>query len=233
MISVVLVEEQAVARLGIEYILAPNPDIKLIASVEEVSEFDFADADVDIVILGGIESDNMARYLAALPARCATVMICGAVDSISPVTAALRHGAVGMVSRKSDPGDLVFAIEAVTKGGCYICSELALSISSGAVSSSVEGVKSGERPVLAPRELETVTLLAQGLTHRQISRRMGLTEATVSTYVKRLRAKLHAGNKAELTRRVIELGYLSLRLTSASQPVTLSVLSTKRRSGRG
>jgi DNA-binding CsgD family transcriptional regulator len=69
------------------------------------------------------------------------------------------------------------------------------------MSSGAEAAKSRERPVLAPRELETATLLAQGLTHRQISRRMGLTEATVSTYVKRLRAKLNVGNKAELTKK--------------------------------
>jgi DNA-binding NarL/FixJ family response regulator len=213
-ISVVLVEEQAVARIGIEHILASHPDIKLIASVKEMAEFDLTDADVDVVILGGVESDNIGRHLAALPIRCAAVMICAAVDSISTVTAALRRSAVGMVSRTSDPGELLFAIEAVTGGGFYICPELAVSIRSGAVSSGPEGAGyggSGERPALAPRELETVTLLAEGLTHRQISRRMGLTEATVSTYVKRLRAKLHVGNKAELTRRVIELGYLPLR----------------------
>ena len=210
MITVVLVEEQAVARIGVEHILASNPDIKLIDSVKEKPEFGLTEADVDVVILGGIESQDIAGRLAALPVRCAAVMICAAVDSISTVTAALRRGAVGMVSRRTGPGELLFAIEAVSCGGFYICAELARSISSG-VSSSTEGERYGERPALAPRDLETVTLLAQGLTHRQISRRMGLTEATVSTYVKRLRAKLHAGNKAELTRRVIELGYLPLR----------------------
>jgi DNA-binding NarL/FixJ family response regulator len=37
---------------------------------------------------------------------------------------------------------------------------------------------------------------------------MGLTEATVSTYVKRIRSKLNVGNKADLTRTAIELGLL-------------------------
>jgi ATP/maltotriose-dependent transcriptional regulator MalT len=47
---------------------------------------------------------------------------------------------------------------------------------------------------------------AAGLTHRQIARRMMLTEATVSTYVKRIRNKLGVGNKADLTRKAFELG---------------------------
>jgi DNA-binding CsgD family transcriptional regulator len=37
---------------------------------------------------------------------------------------------------------------------------------------------------------------------------MGLSQATVNTYAKRIRAKLKVGNKAELTRVAIELGYL-------------------------
>lgn len=203
-ISAVLVDEQAVARIGVENVLAPHPDIKLVASVKEMAELDLSDADVDVVILG-TEDGNIARALAALPIRCALVMICTAVDSVDAVAKALRHGAVGMVSRTADPAELVFAIDAVTRGASYICPELVAAASSGA-----EAARSREKPVLAPRELETATLLAQGLTHRQISRRMGLTEATVSTYVKRLRGKLGAGNKAELTRRVIELGYVPL-----------------------
>jgi DNA-binding NarL/FixJ family response regulator len=206
----VLVDEQEVARIGTEHVLASHPDAKLVGSVKEIAEFDFAGADVDLVILGGIEDGNIASHLVTLPIGCAAVMICSAIDSIGAVAAALRRGAVGMISRTTDPDELLFAIDAVTHGGSYICSELVLSISSGAGSAGAKGPRHGETPTLAPRELETVTLLAQGLTHRQISRRMGLTEATVSTYVKRLRAKLHASNKAELTRKVIELGYLSL-----------------------
>ncbi|MEK8143043.1 LuxR C-terminal-related transcriptional regulator [Streptomyces sp. M10(2022)] len=41
-----------------------------------------------------------------------------------------------------------------------------------------------------------------------MARRMDLTEATVSTYVKRIRNKLNVGNKADLTRKAIELGLL-------------------------
>lgn len=61
---------------------------------------------------------------------------------------------------------------------------------------------------LAPRESEALGWLAVGLTHRQIAGHMGLTEATVSTYVKRIRSKLNVGNKADLTRAAIELGLL-------------------------
>jgi DNA-binding CsgD family transcriptional regulator len=62
---------------------------------------------------------------------------------------------------------------------------------------------------LGRREVETLRWVARGLTHRQIGTRMGLTEETVNTYLKRIRAKLGVHNKALLTRRAIELGYLT------------------------
>ena len=62
---------------------------------------------------------------------------------------------------------------------------------------------------LGRREVEALRLVARGLTHRQIGTRMGLTEETVNTYLKRIRRKLGAHNKALLTRRAIELGYLT------------------------
>lgn len=64
-----------------------------------------------------------------------------------------------------------------------------------------------ERP-LSSREEEVLRQISQGLTHSQIARRLGISRHTVDTYVKRVRAKLGVGNKAELTR-VALLGRVS------------------------
>ena len=61
----------------------------------------------------------------------------------------------------------------------------------------------------ARRDLGAVitALNAHGLTQGQIATRMGLSQATVNTYAKRIRAKLKVSNKAELTRIAIDLGH--------------------------
>jgi DNA-binding CsgD family transcriptional regulator len=51
-------------------------------------------------------------------------------------------------------------------------------------------------------------LKVAGYTDAQTATRLGLTHATVTTYAKRLRAKLKFGNKADLTRLAIELGHV-------------------------
>lgn len=68
-----------------------------------------------------------------------------------------------------------------------------------------------EQPRLTPREEETLGYIARGFTHGQTARRMGVSRATVDTYVKRIRQKLCLGNKADLTRKAIQLGCASLK----------------------
>lgn len=66
-------------------------------------------------------------------------------------------------------------------------------------------------PLLSEREEEVLREISQGLTHGQIATRLGISRHTVDTYVKRIRAKLGAGNKANLTRAAL-LGHLNARL---------------------
>jgi DNA-binding CsgD family transcriptional regulator len=59
---------------------------------------------------------------------------------------------------------------------------------------------------LSQRERETLGYIAAGYTHRQTARRMGVSKATVDTFVERVRTKLGVGNKAELTRVAMAAG---------------------------
>lgn len=65
-----------------------------------------------------------------------------------------------------------------------------------------------ERPnQLSPRENQVLELIARGFTHSQIASRLDISQHTVDTYVKRIRAKWALGNKAELTRAAMETLY--------------------------
>jgi DNA-binding NarL/FixJ family response regulator len=140
------------------------------------------------------------------PAGCRVVALCPQDDPPNLITA-LQGGLHALLTRESGTEELIAAVRTAAIGGIYVAAELFDSVvdrttRSGAV-----------RQSLTIREIETLKWIAEGLTHREISRRMGLTEATVSTYIKRIRHKLNVGNKAELTRRAIELG---LRRTALS-----------------
>lgn len=55
---------------------------------------------------------------------------------------------------------------------------------------------------LSAREWQIALLAAQGLTDKEIQRRLGLSSSTVSTYWKRIREKLHTVNRAQAIARL-------------------------------
>lgn len=134
--------------------------------------------------------------------------------ALAPVLAAIRQGARSVVSTDTDRAELRVALETAVTGGFYLGRGLSQLLVGGLIRPS----RRGAQPVtprsvlpLAPREAQTLRLIAGGRTHAEAARELGLTEATVNTYVKRIRSKLGAGNKAELTRCAIEFGYLKLQ----------------------
>ncbi|MFF8975169.1 LuxR family transcriptional regulator [Streptomyces sp. NPDC014995] len=86
---------------------------------------------------------------------------------------------------RSSPADLVRAVHGAA---------LTVRPSAGAVPPLPEGGG------LSPREEQVLDFIAAGLTHAQAARRLGISQHTVDTHVKRIRAKLGVGNKAEMVR---------------------------------
>jgi DNA-binding CsgD family transcriptional regulator len=54
------------------------------------------------------------------------------------------------------------------------------------------------KPILSPRQLEVVKLLANGLVHKEIADRLGLSTRTVSTHADHARKRYEARNVAHL-----------------------------------
>jgi len=100
----------------------------------------------------------------------------------------LRAGATAVCSKQEQPEAIVAAIRA--------CGGQATK-AAGPAPTATTGEPSNP---LSEREEQVLRQIACGLTHDQVARRLGISRHTVDTYVKRIRAKLGVGNKAELTR---------------------------------
>jgi ATP/maltotriose-dependent transcriptional regulator MalT len=61
---------------------------------------------------------------------------------------------------------------------------------------------------LTPRQLEVLTLAADGLTDRQIAERLGISAATARTHMERIRSALRVDNRKDAVRVARELGLL-------------------------
>jgi DNA-binding NarL/FixJ family response regulator len=120
-------------------------------------------------------------------------------------SAYLHAGAAGVISKCATGESIVQALRDVA-AGAHVCPP------GGADAHVPRWTLDGCS--LSPREEQVLGQISRGLTHGQIATRLRISPHTVDTYVKRIRAKLGAGNKAELTRAAL-LG----RLVSESEPI--------------
>jgi DNA-binding NarL/FixJ family response regulator len=200
---IAIVEHYDLARRGLENLLSISPLLRVVAVVAEPPELDGEQPPADVIVFGpSLRADEgLTDQVGALSPHGRVLVISDFTDR-QPVAAVLRAGAYGCVTRHEDDDELLRAVTTVALGGLHVAPSLAARLHTELQ------MPAPAQLALPRREAEALRLLAAGLTHGQIARRMNLTEATVSTYVKRIRAKLNVGNKADLTRKAVELGLL-------------------------
>lgn len=113
----------------------------------------------------------------------------------------LVAGASGVVHKRGSVACIVRAIQAVAAGSRPIpCRRDDARIPCGCTGYPAPTPVTLPDGHLSDRETQVLRQISRGLTHGQITTRLGISPHTVDTYVKRIRAKLGVGNKAELTR---------------------------------
>src|SRR5262245_34341807 len=190
--SVAIVDDQPVTRTGMEKVVSDDACLRVAASVSALGELSSGDG-YDVVLLAlpergsGCTLETIARV-----AQFGHTVVTSTWERAPTPLAAIRSGASGCVTRHSDPEAVVAALRVAGHGGVYLCARLAEQVRAELARPHPDGTS-----VLAPREIETIRWIALGFTQSQIATRMGLSQATVNTYAKRIRSKLNAGNKAE------------------------------------
>ncbi|QOC93838.1 LuxR C-terminal-related transcriptional regulator [Micromonospora craniellae] len=204
--TVAIVCDQPLSRVGMERLVQDEPGLALgpsVASVGELEQAGPADYRVIFIDLPALPGGTVLELIGKLATRGAP-LVCATWEQPPGLLSAVRAGARGVITRYAEQPDVRLALRVVATGGLHIGAELADRFATD-LSRPADADENG----LAPREVETLRWIALGLTHAQIATRMGLSQATVNTYAKRIRAKLNVTNKAELTRMAIELGHVA------------------------
>jgi two-component system, NarL family, nitrate/nitrite response regulator NarL len=205
-IRLAIVDDHPVARYGMQLVFSDEPGLDVTCAVGSVAELRESGRPADVTILDlYLDHGRLSVSEIASLARQCPVLVVSASARQADVLAAIRAGAVGYITKSSSGAVFVEAARTVAAGGFYVSSQLADLIHAGL---DGEG-QPGPDLALAPREREALSLIAQGFTQSQAASRMGVSPATIDTYIKRIRRKLGPGNKADLTRRAIELGQVA------------------------
>jgi two-component system invasion response regulator UvrY len=206
MIKVLLADDHSIVREGLRRIIEESEDIEVIAEADDGRVAiqlaqeklpDIAVVDISMPGLDGLEVVSQLKvYRPELP-----IIILTMHEEEQYVVRAIEAGAMGYVTKRSAPEQLVKAIRQVMGGTRYLTPEaseaLALRIAKGA------GGKSS-LDSLSNRELQVLRRLAMGHTNHEIAEAYNISTKTVDTYRSRLLKKLNLRNNAELSRFAIQ-----------------------------
>jgi two-component system invasion response regulator UvrY len=197
-INVMLVDDHAVVRMGFKLLLEAASDIKVVAEAEtgEQGVRLYGEHHPDVVVMditmpgmGGLEAierilakDSMARIL----------VLSAHEDSVHPKRV-LNAGALGYLTKRSAPEELIKAIRTVAMRKMYLEANIAQQM-------AIQQLSGEKNPVdvLSPREFEVFMALAQGKSTNEIAENLCLSPRTIGTHLYNIKQKLNAGNQAEI-----------------------------------
>ncbi|MGB7815717.1 MAG: response regulator transcription factor [Methylotenera sp.] len=204
-IKVIIVDDHAILRAGINQILAATDDVEVIAEAQNGAEAiklsRQLDADVMLLDISMPDRSGMEvlKYIKGENSHIAVLMLSMHMEEQYAVRA-LKSGAAGYLCKQSASSDLLNAIRTVAKGKKFITSEVA------EILADQVGMEKPQSPheTLSDREFQTMVMISSGLSVGEIADQLSLSVKTVSMYRTRLLEKMHLRHNAELTHYAIK-----------------------------
>jgi len=209
-----LADDHKIFRDGLRPLLEARPDCQVVGEAEDgPSTLEQArKLAPDVVILDlslpGLHGIEVARRLAEeVPG--AKVIILTMHGDHHYVVEALRAGAAAYVLKETGFSELTRVLEDVRAGRLYLSPTLNDQVIGDYVRLADSGQAATSR-VLTPRELEVLSLVAEGRTTKAIAGELGLSVKTVEAHRKQISDKLNLHSVAELTKYAIREGLTRL-----------------------
>jgi len=206
-LSIALVDDHKILLDGIEALLSPHEDYKIICKVESGDDLlKRADLnDIQLLIMDinmkGRDGIQVFKELKNLGYEGACIFL-SSYDDLKLVNEAMKLGAQGYVTKGSATEYLEEAIKAVKNGNNYYSPDIQKRILSAfSNSEKAKGDSSKEQGVLRQltnREIEIVKLIAQEYTSDEIAKKLFIAKSTVDTHRKNLIFKLKVKNAVGL-----------------------------------
>lgn len=192
-ITVLLVDDHLVVRSGLRALLGTQPDMEVIAeaasggeALELVRAHSPAVVVMDLAMGPGMDGIEAIRQIRDLNPGQA-ILVFTTYDSDADIVRAVDSGAMGYLLKDAAPEEIFAAVRGAVQGR---------SVMSPPVASRLFQQLRNPDEVLTPREAELLSLLTEGLSNRELGRRLFISEATVKTHLAHIYAKLGVDTRA-------------------------------------
>jgi DNA-binding NarL/FixJ family response regulator len=211
MVSVYLVDDQAMLRAAFKSWISQSPDFTIAGEAGDARSAmtEIARIHPDVILLDitmpGLSGIDALPSMREKSPKSRILMVTHH-EGDSFVQDALERGADGYLSKDSDPGELAMAIRSVVRGQPFISPKVArgiLAARPGTGGAIAAGVRS-----LTGREREVFLLLAVGRSNKEIARELSISLGTAKKHRENLQRKLNCHSTADLARLAIREGLL-------------------------
>ena len=202
MIKVLIVDDQALIREGLNMMLGLYDEIKIVHEAnngKEAIEI-LGEKDVDVIlmdirmpIMNGVEATKIIKE----KYPHIKILILTTFNEDEYIFEGLNNGADGYLLKDIGSKELVNNIKAVYKGDMLFHGEVAKTIASVIKSNKDVGNKTNLKE-LTPREMEIGKLISQGKNNKEISEILYITEGTVKNHITNILAKLELRDRTQL-----------------------------------
>ena len=203
---ILIVDDHPVVRDGLRGMFQGDEDFAVVGEAG-----DGADAvrlaeqlDPDVILMDlhmpGVDGTTAIQQLVQRGSR-APVLVLTTYDTDADVVPALEAGATGYLLKDAPRAELVRAVRAAQRGESVLAPSVATRL--------VSQLRTRSGDALSDRELEVLTLIAQGETNRGAAARLFISEATVKTHLLHIYEKLGVGDRAAAVAEAYERGLLA------------------------
>ncbi len=213
MIRVMLVDDQASARMGLSMMVGRDPGLSVVATADDggaaLAELarrkgtgeplpDVVVSDVRMPGTGGVA---LAREVASHFPSVRTLLLT-TYDRDDYALGGLAAGAAGFLLKDATARELCRAVRALAAGDAVLTPRVTREVVARAVPDAVEDPERAHLlealSSLSPRELETASLVGEGLSNEEVAARMVMEPASVRRNVSRVLAKLGLRDRTQL-----------------------------------
>ena len=180
-IRVVIVDDHAMLRAGLEQLLGGEPDLEVVGKAAEgaAAVALVREARPDVVLMDlqmpGVDGVEATRQIVG--EELADVLVLTSYSDAERIVGALDAGALGYLLKDAEPDEVLRGIRAVARGESPINPRAARELLGARRTTSTAAAD------LTPRETEVLELVRQGLANKQIARRLGISERTVKAHL--------------------------------------------------
>ncbi|HKN51422.1 MAG TPA: response regulator transcription factor [Amycolatopsis sp.] len=225
MITILLVDDEPLLRLGFRLVLESQPDLSVVGEAADgaAAVSRTAELDPDVVVMDvrmpGVDGIEATRQIVRSYPR-SRVLILTTFDIDEYAFPGLKAGASGFLLKNVPPEDLISAIRAVAGGDAVVAPTVTRRLLDTMADRLPDPVAGHDEPApvsgprldrLTERELQVFEKVAHGLSNAEIAVELVLSEATVKTHVGRILNKLELRDRVQAVVLAYEIGLVRPR----------------------